>query len=227
LEDARKEVHEIAHERNTSLSIAISSPVVWLDALRSFISEYPDIKISHTLLKYDQFKNFSCCSAFDFLITAVSDLTDGHSRWEYDCLLSDDKPVICVYSSHPFAERKGLRLHETKDEKYIAVSRGFSMRKFFEDSCIMSGFTPKIVLECDYILRSSMFTAKHGIIFTTESGARANVLEDAVYIPVIDPPIRRMQVLFYKKSSYLSQTATLFREFMIAYYNRFSCSGSK
>jgi len=222
LEDARKEVHEIAHERNTSLSIAISSPVVWLDALRYFISEYPDIKISHTLLKYDQLKNFSYCSAFDFLITAVSDLPDAHSRWEHDCLLTDDKPVIAVYFSHPFVERKGLRLYETKDEKYIAVSRGFSMRKFFEDSCAMSGFTPKIVLECDYMLRSSMFTAKHGIIFTTESGARANLLKDATYIPVIDPPIRRMQAIFYKKSSYLSQAAVLFRDFMIAYYKRFS-----
>ena len=219
LDDARKEVHQVAHERNTGLSIAISSPVVWLDALRLFINEYPDIKISHTLLKYDQFKNFSYCSTFDFLITAVSDLTD--SRWEYDCLLNDDKPVIAVYPTHPFAGRKGLRLYETKDEKYIAVSRGFSMRKFFEESCSMAGFTPKIVLECDYMLRSSMFTAKYGIIFTTESGARAKVLEDAVYIPVVDPPIRRMQVIFYKKSSYLSQAAVLFRDFMIAYYKRF------
>jgi len=222
LEDARKEVHEIAHERNTNLSIAISSPVVWLDALRSFINEYPDIKISHTLLKYDQFKNFSYCSTFDFLITAVSDLTDSHGRWDYNCLLADDKPVIAVYPSHPFAGRKGLRLYETKDEKYIAVSRGFSMRKFFEESCSMSGFIPKIVLECDYILRSSMLTAKYGIIFTTESGARANVLEDAVYVPVIDPPIRRMQVIFYKKSSYLSQAAALFRDSMIAHYQRVS-----
>ena len=220
LEDARKEVYEVARERSMSLSIAISSPVVWLDALRSFINEYPSIKISHTLLKHDQFKDFSYCSTFDFLITAVSDMTD--SRWEYDRILADDKPVIAVYPSHSFAKRKELRLYETKDEKYIAVSSGFSMRKFFEESCRMSGFVPKIVLECDYLLRSSMLTAEYGIIFTTESGARAKVLENAVYIPVIDPPIRRMQVIFYKKSSYLSQAAVLFRDFMVEYYKRFS-----
>lgn len=216
LEDARKEIHEVAKERNMILSIAISSPVVWLDAIRSFINKYPDVKISHTLLKYDQFKDFSYCSSFDFLITAASDLTD--SRWEYDCLLPDDKPVIAVYPSHPFTNRKGLRLCETKGEKYIAVSRGFSMRKFFEESCRMSGFTPKIVLECDYLLRSSMLKAEYGIIFTTESAARAKVLENAVYIPVVDPPVRRMQVIFYKKSSYLPQAAVLFRDFMVNYY---------
>lgn len=218
LENAQREVHEIANERNATLSIAISSPVVWLDALRSFINEYPDIKISHTLLKHDQLKDFSYCSTFDFLITAVSDVTDN--RWEYDCLLADDKPVIAVYPSHPFADRKGLRLCETKDEKFIAVSRGFSMRNFFEESCRMSGFTPKIVLECDYLLRSSMLAAKYGIVFTTESGARTKVLGDAVYIPVTDPPIRRMQVIFYKKTTYLSQAAILFRDFMVAYYKR-------
>jgi len=220
LEDARKEVHEIAKDRNTVLSIAISSPIVWLDALRLFMNEYPDISISHTLLQYEQFKNFSYCSTFDFLITAVSDLAD--SRWKYDRLLEDDKPVIAVYPSHPFAGRKELRLNETKDEKYIAVSKGFSMRKFFEDSCSMSGFSPKIVLECDYILRSAMFKAKYGIIFTTESAARAKVLENAVYIPIIDPPIRRTQGIFYNKLSYLSQAGILFRDFMVGYYKRLS-----
>jgi DNA-binding transcriptional LysR family regulator len=218
LENAKKEARDIANMAENSISIGISSPVVWLDAMRLFIRENPGIKVSHTLLKHDRFKDCSYCAKFDFIITAVTDLPD--SRWEYKQLIADDKPVIAVYPSHPFAKRKSLRLNETKDENYIAVSRDFSMRKFFEDSCQMSGFTPRIVLECDYILRSSMLAAEHGIVFTTASGAQARMFPQAAYIPVEDPPIRRTQGIFWQRQRYLSKNALLFRDFIVDYYQK-------
>jgi DNA-binding transcriptional LysR family regulator len=218
LENAKKEARDIANMAENSISIGISSPVVWLDAMRLFIRENPGIKVSHTLLKHDRFKDCSYCAKFDFIITAVTDLTD--SKWEYKQLIADDKPVIAVYPSHPFAKRKSLRLNETKDENYIAVSRDFSMRKFFEDSCQMSGFTPRIVLECDYILRSSMLAAEHGIVFTTASGAQARMFPQAAYIPVEDPPIRRTQGIFWQRQRYLSKNALLFRDFIVDYYQK-------
>ncbi len=217
LENAKKEAQDIATMADNSISIAISSPVVWLDPIRLFIHEHPELKVSHTLIKYDRFKDSSYCSKFDFIITALTDLPD--SKWEYQQLIADDKPVIAVYPSHPFANRKSLRLNETKDETYIALSRDFSMRKFFDDSCQLSGFTPKIVLECDYILRSSMLAAEYGIVFTTVSGSQAKMFSDAVYIPVDDPPIRRTQGIFWNRQRYLSKNALLFRDFMIDYYH--------
>jgi DNA-binding transcriptional LysR family regulator len=117
-----------------------------------------------------------------------------------------------------------MRLCDTKEEKYIAVSRDFSMRKFFEDSCRMAGFVPEIAIECDYLLRSSMLSAKYGIVFTTESGARAQMLQDAVYIPVADPPIRRTQGIFYRKNLHLSKTMLQFRDFMVNYYQSWGSS---
>lgn len=218
LENAKKEARNIANIAEHSIAIGISSPVVWLDAIRLFISENPGIKVSHTLLKHDRFRDFSYCAKFDFIITAVTDLPD--SRWEYKQLIADDKPVIAVYPSHPFAQRQSLRLYETKDENYIAVSRDFSMRKFFDASCQLAGFTPKIVLECDYILRSAMLAAEYGIVFTTVSGAQARMFPQAAYIPVEDPPIRRTQGIFWNQQRYLSKNALLFRDFMVDYYQK-------
>lgn len=219
MENARKEVLDMSSQNSHNLSIAISSPIVWLDAIRAFIKANPDVTVSHTLVKRNQFKDFSYCSKFDFIITATTDMPG--SEWTYKTLISDDKPVIAVYPSHPFASKKAIRLNESKDEKYIAVSKDFSMRKFFEDSCMMSDFSPKIILECDYILRTEMLKAEYGIVFTTESGARANMLQGAMYIPVLDPPIRRTQGIFYNKRNYLSKSAQTFLDFMVDYYKDF------
>jgi DNA-binding transcriptional LysR family regulator len=218
IENAKKEALDLSGKYDTSISIGASSPMVWLDAIGLFANANPHLKVAHTLIKYDRFKENAYCSQFDFIITAVSDLPG--CQWEYKQLIADDRPVIAVYPSHPLVRRESLRLCETKDEKYIAVSRDFSMRKFFEDSCRMAGFIPKIVLECDYMLRSSMLSAQYGIVFTTESGARAKMLKDAVYIPVTDPPIRRMQGLFYRKRLHLSKPMRQFREFILDYYQK-------
>lgn len=216
LENAKMEVLDFSSQQSMNLSIAISSPMVWLDAIGAFIKANPDITVSHTLIKNDRFKDYTYCSKFDFIITATTDITGDD--WEYSTLISDDKPVIAVYPSHPFAKLKAIRLTDTKDEKYIAVSKDFSMRRFFEESCAMSGFKPKIILECDYMLRAAMLAAEYGIVFTTESGARAKMLNNPVYIPVIDPPIRRTQAIFFSKKHYMSKASLTFHDFMVDYY---------
>ncbi|MGL5515112.1 MAG: LysR family transcriptional regulator [Sporomusa sp.] len=219
MENAKKEVLDMSSKNSNHLSIGISSPIVWLDAIRAFIMAYPAITVSHTLLKRDRFKNFSYCSKFDFIITATTDMSGD--EWDHKTLIADDKPVIAAHPSHPLASKSAIHLNETKDEKYIAVSIDFSMRKFFEDSCKTSGFTPKVSLECDYILRAEMLKAEYGIVFTTESGARANMLPGARYIRIIDPPIRRPQGIFYNKRNYLSKSARTFLDFMVDYHKEY------
>ncbi|MDR3562799.1 MAG: LysR family transcriptional regulator, partial [Negativicutes bacterium] len=205
LENAKLEMGDAANKHNQHLSIAISSPIIWHDVLQTFIKTHPDIALSHTLLKRDQLESPSYCAQFDFLMTATSDASG--SDWEYEILILDDKPVFAVYPSHPFAQHKAVRFIDAKDEPFIAVSKGFSMRKFFDDSCAIAGFSPKIILECDYILRSRMLAAEYGIVFTTESGSRTSALSNAVFVDIIDPALRRTQAIIWNKRRYLSKAA--------------------
>ena len=215
LANAKLEVHDNSREQNQHVDIAISSPIIWHQSLQLFMKNNPHITLSHTLVKRDRFEDPNYCSKFDFILTATSDLSG--QDWEYEILIPDDRPVLAVYPSHPLAKRQAIRFIEAKDEPFIAVSKDFSMRKFFNDSCAMVGFTPKIVLECDYMLRSMMLAAEYGIVFTTESGARTDALKNAVFVNIIDPPLRRTQVIFSNKRHYLSQAAQTFRDFMIQY----------
>ena len=131
----------------------------------------------------------------------------------------DDKPLFAVYPSHPFALRKAVRFIDAKNENFIALSKDFSMRKFFDDLCAVAGFTPKIIMECDYMLRSKMLAAEYGIILTTESGARTSSLGNVVFVDIIDPGLRRTQAVIWNKRRHLSKTAILFRDFMVDYHH--------
>ncbi len=216
LYNAEKEMANATNNKNTRLTVGISSPVIWLDAFQAFIEQRPDIMLSHMLIKVDQMANPSYCSQFDFIITAKHDLPEG--KWTYDVLNYDDWPYFAVYPGHRFASRKEVNFIEGKDENFIAVSKGYSMRRYFDNLCEMVGFTPKIVLECDYALRPKMLAAKYGIVFTTFSVAPTGDLGNAIFVKIADPPIHRMQVILWKKDAYLSKNAVAFKEFMVDYH---------
>ncbi|MGE4589309.1 MAG: LysR family transcriptional regulator [Acidaminococcaceae bacterium] len=218
LDNAKAELNDAASKKDCCLSLAISSPVIWHKSLQAFIKSNPDICLSHTLLNFNDPKEvFTTYSQFDFIMTATSDVLKAD--WDYEILIPDDRPVLAVSPSHPLANRKSIRLIEAKDENFIAVSKGFSMRKYFEDSCNLAGFSPKIVLECDYALRSVMLAAGYGIVFTTKFGVQNGSLTNAVFIDIDDPPLKRTQAIFTNKSRYLSSAAKTFRDFMIKFYH--------
>ncbi len=216
LDNAIKEMEMSTKSQTTRLTVGISSPVVWLDAFQAFIEHRPDVKLSHVLIKTDQMANPSYCSQFDFIITARYDLPE--EKWNYEILNYDDWPYFAVYPGHPFAERKEVSFIEGREESFIAVSKGYSMRRYFDRLCQMVGFDPKIVLECDYALRPKMLAAKYGIVFTTGSVLPTGDLGNAIFVKIADPPIHRTQVILWKKDAYLSEQALAFKEFMLEYH---------
>ena len=218
LENAKLEMLDAESKHDLRLSLGITSPIIWHDAFQAFIKKNPHITISHTIIKQNMMENPSFCSQFDFVISATSDLPGG--EWDYKTLWFDDKPLFAVYPNHPFAQQKAIRFIDAKDENFIALSKGFSSRKFFDDLCAKAGFSPKIIMECDYMLRSKMIASEYGIALTTESGSRTSALDNVVFVEIIDPGIRRTQAIIWNKRRHLSKTAILFRDFMVDYYDK-------
>lgn len=216
LENAKLEMRDVEHKHDMHLSVAISSPIIWHEAFQTFIEQNPHITISHTLIKKNLLESQSYCAQFDYIMTATSDMTG--SEWDSEILILDDRPVFAVYPNHPFAQRRSVRFIDAKDENFIVVSEGFSMRKYFDDLCRIAGFSPNIILECDYMLRSKMLAAEYGIVMTTESGARTGALHNAVFVEILDPGIRRTQAIHWNKRRYLSKPAIAFKQFMVDYH---------
>jgi DNA-binding transcriptional LysR family regulator len=217
LENAKLEVLDVAKRRPLFLSIAINSPTIWQDATQAFLKEHPHVVISHTIINITQMDDPSYYSQFDFIITSTTDMTGDD--WEWAILIPEDKPIFAVYPRHPFAKCKAVRFIDAKDENFIVLCKEFPMRKFFDDFCTTEGFSPKIVIECDYMLRSRVLAAEYGIVLTTESGSHTSVLSNAVFVEIIEPALHRTQAIIWNKRRYLSHDATIFRDFMINYYS--------
>ena len=66
----------------------------------------------------------------DFIITALSDIPS--SEYEYEVLIPNDRPILAVYEGHPLANRKEISLSEAKNEAFVALSKGFSSRQYFD-----------------------------------------------------------------------------------------------
>lgn len=216
LENAELELQDARKNHRNKLSLAISSPLIWHEALSAFIKEHSHIPISHTIIRLDMMTNAAYRSQFDFIITATGDLPKN--EWNYEMLCDNDRPILAVYPGHPLAKRKKICFTEVKDEPFIALSKGYSFRKFFDEFCALAGFTPNIVLECDYVLRSKMLVSGYGIVLTSESVARASALGNVVYIKISRPVLIRTQAIFWNKQRYLSNNASVFLNFMIDYY---------
>jgi LysR family transcriptional regulator, transcription activator of glutamate synthase operon len=218
LENAKLEVHDAANRQGKHLSIAINSPTIWQDATQAFIKEHPHIVISHTIININQLDDPSYSSQFDFIITSTTDMTGND--WDWAILMPDDMPLFAVYPRHPFAQRKAVHFVDAKDENFIVLSKGFPMRKFFDDFCAISGFSPKIVIECDYMLRSRMLAAEYGIVLTTKSGSHTTVLSNAVIVEIIEPALRSTTAIICNKRRYLSRDAIEFKDFMVNFYDK-------
>lgn len=222
LESARQEIDDMNHQQSNRLAVAITSPTIYHKAFEAFLKEFPDINTSYTVVKMNDWLATDSSMLYDFILTSPIDIVG--SNWEYELLCEDDRAVLAVYKGHPLAGMGEIRFIEAKNEKFVALSSGHSMRRYFDQLCNAAGFVPNIIIECDYQMRSKLVSERYGITLTTESGVRSKSQTwDAgaiSFVRIMDPGVKRPQGILWNKRRYISNAALLFREFIIDYYKK-------
>lgn len=56
---------------------------------------------------------------------------------------------LAINKSHPLANSKSIDIADLKEERFISMPKGSSMREFTETLCALHGFAPKVAIECD------------------------------------------------------------------------------
>lgn len=197
--------------RSRTLSIASTSPNVWLNLFGEFSARYPEIGISHEVLQLNSIDPQDLNRRFDFLITSPSDVSS--EDLESEILYGDDYPVLLCHPQHPFAKRASISLREAKDEPFIALTKGFSSRKYFDDLCQLAGFAPQIVIECDYTMRTDMVQRNLGVAVATARTRIRDHYTGICTISITDPIYPRRQALFWHRKRYQGENSLLFRQF--------------
>jgi len=210
----------ISHLRKSSLppiSVGITSPITWAALFDAFMLENPDIKLSSILLKEHQLNDPEIYGKLDFVFCSPE--LFNSSLFEFSPLPVDCSPCLAVYHSHPLADRKSIRLSEVRNERFIALSAGYSYRSYFDKLCAMAGFTPNIVLECDFSMRAAMLSAGYGILVTTKSVAQSGALGNAVFIDIVDPFYSQPHSLHAIKGYSKNPAANRFYEYIMEYFS--------
>ncbi|MGI6181547.1 MAG: LysR family transcriptional regulator [Agathobaculum sp.] len=216
LDDIQRELSKSAAPQQDIVKVAVSATPIWNPALSAFTKAHPDVMISHSPLRMEQLQNMEFLEQYDLIITDTGDI--DNKAWEHEFII-EDPPVLLVNQDHPFVGRDRIALFEARDEDFVSLTKGYSSRSWFENSCKQAGFIPRVVAEVDYMLRTKLIENGYGIGFSSVLGARAITSSAVKMVRVKYPPNPRMQAVFWKAGVSLSKSTQLFREFLIDFYS--------
>lgn len=215
---AQHEIESANGVYQEKVSVAYTAPTLWIKAFQAFIGEHPDVWLTNMEVTLPVLYTVKCQLEHDLFITGDGDLPV--SEFESEVILENDEPGVIVKKDHPLASRAWIDMIEAKDENFIALSKGYSSRKLFDDTCLAAGFIPNITVQCDYLLRSQMVEAGYGITFSTRLGYESSLLKNFAFVPIRRPLIQRKQCILWKRNCQLSPIAARFRDFIIDYYKK-------
>jgi len=219
LELGKFEIRQAGEEGTAALKVATSTHVLWEEAFAEFVRKNRNVSFSHHTVTLPQLSNSSQMMQYDFIITALADMSTA--EYEYE-ILFNDSPMLVVYAEHPWAGREQISLSEAKDEPFVTLTKDFSARRYFDTLCSLAGFTPHIVAQGDYELRTRLIKKHIGITVTTAMGAAALPAEGLRFIRITEPIHSRVQAIFWKKSCKLTPHAESFKDMMVDHYQPIS-----
>ena len=216
LDTAREEIALAQQLSDTRLTIGLASPLICHDLLKAFLEKHPEIQLTHQVLRTSQLMSPTLKQEVDFIIASKGDVTAP--GWTEQLIKTNNYLALAVYPSHPLAGRSSIRLEELKDERLILVPREYRFRQYLDDVFAQAGFSPNLVLECDFAMRPTMLSAQYGVALISETVKNTGFAPDTVFIPVTEPKIDHPWYIFKNRDSKKSPAAKLFWDFVVSFY---------
>ncbi|MCR5229022.1 MAG: LysR family transcriptional regulator [Solobacterium sp.] len=137
-EDIYSEIREMKGDQMSSVSVSVqAASKLMTQFIIEFQNKYPDIALHLTLGR----SNEEC----DLTVTSSI-----HRPEDPDSvILLQEELLLAVPKNDPLAEKKHVRLSDTKDMKFIALEKGKNLRIAADAYCRMAGIEPDIILESD------------------------------------------------------------------------------
>ena len=219
LENGKQMIARLKHEDGGTLNLGLLSPYVWNELLMLFNDLYPDTTINRCSIEDHRFWDNILDGEIDFYLGGLNQLEQlDISRLQY-ATLYEDNMVLLVHKNHPFAGRKSIDLRECRNEKFINLSAQTNLQQFINQMFRHAGFSPNVVMTCDYTLRDQMAADGHGVSITTQLAAQKNNLPGVVHIPISFPAEKRKLGLVWRKNRVFSAPMEQFYDVAIRFYS--------
>lgn len=211
--DGMRQELETARENESStvtLSLYAASKII-PSLLTDFRKEHPHI--SFQILQQDT-ATAEGSRADLSLFSSITPIENGHS-----VILLEEEIVLAMPETDPRASQDSVPLASFADAEFIGLQQGKSLRTIMDFYCRMAGFTPRINLECDSPGTVREFIrAGLGISFVPRITWHGVTDEKVALVPISSPRCRRYIGLSWDEHAYLSPSAVLLRDFLIAHF---------
>ncbi|MDL2210877.1 LysR family transcriptional regulator [Desulfovibrio sp. OttesenSCG-928-O18] len=195
-----------------SISLAITSSILWRDMISAFMGKYPEYTIFQRECNIDAIGRALPQLDMDFIIAGDIDFSSPHLDY---AVLTEFAVRLYVPANHPLAKRKSIRLSEAKNERFICQPPATGFSRFSKILFDQAGFVPDIVAECDYTLRWDLLRKEVGVVLSCDLHVNN---DNGVPILVTDDFAIRRMALFWARNRKLPPAALDFRNFIIDYY---------
>lgn len=112
------------------------------DVIAKFKLDYPEVNF---IIKHENYDDYSNYKKFDIIISDRRIELDSFENKHF----VREEVFLAVHSGSPLAEHGGVQLKNLRNEKFICMPKGSSIRDFMDRCFKKLDFEPQIVIECD------------------------------------------------------------------------------
>ena len=215
LDNGYAALQDMTDSRETQVSIAVGSSLVWAPLFHSFHKNFPKYSLRQYNYSVDGLSRAMRNMEVDFVFAGEGDIpTTGLER----TLLKCDSTYLCVAPNSKFAPRDKVYLSELKDEPFISLPVGAPWRKYCDELFEQAGYKISPIVECDYTMRAPLIESGFGIALTSSSARDVDLLKPNKYILIADKFATRKMELYWNPKKYMSKAALDFRDFCTLYW---------
>ena len=215
LDNGRAAVQEISSNKEQAIHIAAGSSSIWLSLFHDFCQKHLKYTLKQSNYTVSQLETALQEATVDFVIAGEDDLSAENMKKTW---FKKDTVYICVSPTHPMADLEFVYMEDLKNESFISLNADSPWRSYCNRLFKQAGYTPNIVLECNYTLRAALIESNFGVALTSGSAQEKDFLKPNKYIRIADDYATRNMYLYRNPNRYLSSAAKDFLEFCVNYY---------
>jgi DNA-binding transcriptional LysR family regulator len=214
LEDARREMHDLAEERR-SRPIAIGffatlGTHVIPEAIKGFRDAMPDAEFRLLQGPSPLLQQRLMSGEIDLCISSPR-FAEVAIEW---LPLWDEELVVLVPASHRLADASSIELLDIAHDPFVALKPNYGLRQTADDLCREAGFSPQIAFEGEEVATlRGLVGAGFGVALVPKTDRSLDT--NVVALPVRSPRCFRTFGLSWARGRYLPQRTVAFRDYLV------------
>ncbi len=130
--------------------------------------------------------------------------------------LKDEKLIVAVPQTHRLAARRTIKFRDLREDAFLALTSGRTLRVIFNDACASAGFSPRIAFEAmDITTLRGMVAAGLGVALLPPS---SSAVKGSVEVRLAKPQLVRPIGIAWVEERYMPPCSVNFRNFTESFF---------